>query len=172
MVTVWQVSPSSLLTMSGGITIFVIAAILAALLLRALWGDFRARDIPNWLVLTVGGLALPWWWAIGLPLWPDIAIQLGAAIVIFAIACGIFALGGMGGGDVKLLTALALWFRPILLFEVLVVMSLVGAVVTIIFAVSHWMRKAEGRAEIPYGIAISVAGLWGLSNDILTISHH
>lgn len=149
-----------------------IGAALAALLLRAAWGDLRSRDIPNGLNLAVALLAPLWWWANGLEPWPDIAIQLAGAALVFALATGIWMLGGMGGGDVKLLTALALWFVPLPMLQVLVVMSLVGGVLTIGFAIAHWLRKAEGRPEIPYGVAIAAAGLWGLSNDILTTSYH
>ena len=54
-------------------------------------------------------LAIPFWWAIGLPLWPDVAIQVGVAALVFGLFAIAFAMGAMGGGDVKLIGALALW---------------------------------------------------------------
>ena len=47
-----------------------------------------------------------------MPLWPDAAIQLGVALVVFLLLAGAFYAGMMGGGDVKLAAALALWFSP------------------------------------------------------------
>ncbi len=41
-------------------------------------------------------------------------LQLGVALAAFVVLAGLFALRMMGGGDVKLLTALALWLRPVL----------------------------------------------------------
>jgi len=83
---------------------------LGTLLIVAAITDLRSRIISNRLNLIVAALAPLWWIACGLPLWPDVVAQLGAGIVVFAIFAGLFALGLMGGGDVKLLGALALWF--------------------------------------------------------------
>ena len=38
--------------------------------------------------------------------------------------------------------------------------SLLGALVTIIFFIIHKMRKGSGHVRVPYGVAISLAGLW------------
>jgi prepilin peptidase CpaA len=81
---------------------------LATLLLIAAITDWRSRLINNWLTGTIAITAPLYWWATGLGLWPDVAIQIGIAVVIFAIFAAFFALGAMGGGDVKLLGALAL----------------------------------------------------------------
>ena len=40
------------------------------------------------------------------------AIQLAAGAVVFVLLAGAFYAGMMGGGDVKLAAALALWFPP------------------------------------------------------------
>ena len=79
------------------------------MLLVACWYDLRTRTIPNGLNLAIALLAIPFWWSIGLPLWPDVAIQIGVACAVFAVFAGAFALGAMGGGDVKLVAAIALW---------------------------------------------------------------
>ena len=70
------------------------------------------RTIPNGLNAAIASLAPLWWWAHGLPLWPDVAWQIGLAAVVFALFAGAFALGMMGGGDVKMIGALALWLPP------------------------------------------------------------
>ncbi|ARS27819.1 A24 family peptidase [Sphingomonas sp. KC8] len=146
----------------------IILGALAAALLYAAWGDIRTRTIPNWLNGAIAIAAPLWWLAQGLTIWPDMAIQLGIAAAVFAIFAGCFALGMMGGGDVKLLGALALWLPPLPLMRMLVVMALAGGVLTIVMIALHRARKAGGQPEIPYGVAISAAALWVMANDILT----
>jgi len=103
------------------------------------------------------------WWASGLALWPDISLQVGVALAAFAVLAGLFALGAMGGGDVKLLTALALWIEPLWFLRLLVVMALLGGILTILFAAWHVTRRRKDKLAIPYGLAIASAGLWVLS---------
>ena len=57
---------------------------LAALLLAACWFDIRSRTIPNMLNLAIALLAIPYWGSLGLPIWPDAALQLGVAALVFA----------------------------------------------------------------------------------------
>ena len=83
--------------------------VLAAALLACCWWDLKTRTIPNWLNLAIALLAIPFWSATGLPLWPDMALQIGIAFVAFWVFAAAFAMGAMGGGDVKLIAALALW---------------------------------------------------------------
>lgn len=142
---------------------------LALLLLAAAWGDIRSRTIPNGLNVAIALLAIPWWWANGWALWPDIALQIGIAAIVFGLFAVVFALGGMGGGDVKLITALALWLKPVPLVQMLVVMALAGGALTLFMLARHRWLRAEGRPEIPYGVAIVAAGFWVVANDILTI---
>jgi prepilin peptidase CpaA len=153
-------------------TIPALAALLALLLLLAAWGDLRTRTSPNPLNATIALLAPLWWWAHGLPLWPDIAWQVGLAILVFALFAGAFALGMMGGGDVKMIGALALWLPPWELGRMLVIMALVGGVLTIVVAGEHRLRRRKGQPEIPYGVAIAAAGLFLIAYDILTSSGH
>lgn len=155
--------------MHGGAS-YLIAALLAIALIRAAWGDLQSRTIPNWLNIAIAAGAPLWWWANGWALWPDIAIQIGFATVIFLIFAGCFAIGAMGGGDVKLITALSLWLPLAPLARMLFVMAVLGGIVTLVTLAIHRLRKRPGSPEIPYGVAISVAGLWVLANDLLTIS--
>ncbi|PTD17363.1 A24 family peptidase [Sphingomonas fennica] len=151
-----------------GVTGIIILGALAAGLLYAAWGDIAARTIPNWLNAAIAIGAPAWWLAQGLPFWPGMAIQLGLALLVFIVFAGCFALNMMGGGDVKLLGALALWLPPLPLVRMLVAMALIGGVLTIAMVVLHRARRAEGQPEIPYGVAISLAALWVMANDILT----
>jgi prepilin peptidase CpaA len=154
------------------LTIPGLGALLALLLLVAAWGDLRTRTIPNRLNTAIALLAPLWWWAHGLPLWPGIAWQVGLAILVFALFAGAFAVGMMGGGDVKMIGALALWLTPSGLGQMLVIMALAGGVLTIVVAAEHKLRRREGQPEIPYGVAIAAAGLFLIANDILTSSSH
>lgn len=135
---------------------------LAIALVTAAITDLKARRIDNWLTGAVALGAPLFWWASGLSLWPGVALQFGVALVAFAILAGLFAIRAMGGGDVKLLTALALWIEPMLFGQLVVMMALLGGVLTLAMGAWHVMRRREGRLAIPYGVAISAAGLWVL----------
>lgn len=135
-------------------------AILCVLLLIAAATDLKSRIIANRLNLAVALLAPAWWWASGLALWPDAALQLALGAIVFALFAAMFALGWMGGGDVKLLGALALWLPVIPLIQMLFVMSVLGGVLTILVVAAHRIRKLKTNPEVPYGVAIACAGLW------------
>lgn len=136
---------------------------LAIALLVAAFTDLRSRQIGNKLNAAIALGAPLFWWASGLALWPDVALQVGVALAAFAVLAGLFALGAMGGGDVKLLTALALWVQPAWFVKLLVVMALLGGVLTIVLAALHMLRGRKERLAIPYGVAIACAGLWAIS---------
>ncbi|WP_427969164.1 A24 family peptidase [Altererythrobacter sp.] len=140
---------------------------LAIALLFAAFTDIRRRQIDNWLNAIIVLVAPLYWWASGLDLWPGVALQLGVAIGAFAILAGLFALKMMGGGDVKLLTALALWIPPMPFLQLLIVMALVGGLLTIVFGAWHVMRRQRDRLAIPYGVAIAIGGLWVLGTNLL-----
>lgn len=140
----------------------LLLATLAALLLWGAVTDLRSRTISNALNLAIALLAPLWWWANGLALYPDIALQLGLALAVFALFAGLFALGWMGGGDVKLLGALALWLPGEAMIALLVIMALAGGVVTLVTLAHHRIARRAGQPEIPYGVAIALAGLWVL----------
>jgi prepilin peptidase CpaA len=152
-----------------GLVSWILVAVLTALLLVAAIGDLRSRTIPNWLTGAVALLATGWWWANGWAIWPDIAIVVGIALLLLLLFGAVFAFGAMGGGDVKLIVALALWLRPALIPEMLMVMALAGGALTILMLAWHRWRKMEGQPEVPYGVAIVAAGCWVVANDVLTI---
>lgn len=140
----------------------LLLATLAALLLWGAVTDLRSRTIGNPLNLAIALLAPLWWWANGLALYPDVALQLGLALAVFALFAGLFALGWMGGGDVKLLGALALWLPGEAMIALLVIMALAGGVVTLVTVAHHRIARRVGQPQIPYGVAIALAGLWVL----------
>ena len=129
--------------------------------------DARTREIANWKNAAIALLAPLWWWANGLSLWPDMAIQFGVALLVFAFFTGAFALGQMGGGDVKMIGALALWLPVQPLIWMIVLMSLLGGLLTLVMIAEKKLWRHERLLEIPYGVAIAIAGLWVLREPII-----
>ncbi len=84
-----------------------LALLIVVLALAGLW-DWRTHRVPNWLTYPAMVLGVVWW---GLWGWLDggaergvieSVVGLGSGLIPFAI---IFAAGGLGGGDVKLMGA-------------------------------------------------------------------
>ena len=137
----------------------ILLGILAILLVVAAVIDTRTFTISNRLNAAVALLAPVYWLSIGLDPWPGMAIQVGVGAAVFALFALAFFVGMMGGGDVKLAAALALWFPPAATLKFLVLMSIAGGVLTVLVLLVHRLRKREGRPEIPYGVAIAFGGL-------------
>jgi prepilin peptidase CpaA len=153
----------------------LLLGLLAILLVIAAVIDVRTFTISNGLNLTVALLAPVYWWSVGLPLWPDAAMQVAVALGVFVVLAATFYMGMMGGGDVKLAAALALWFKPFATLKFLVIMSIAGGLLTIIVLLIHKMRgkpPVDGDApaakpEVPYGVAIAIGALWILAQRFL-----
>lgn len=152
--------------MNAGVT-WILLGTLAALLLAACWCDWKSRTIPNGLNLAIALLAIPFWWSTGLALWPDAALQVGVATIVFGLFAIAFAMGAMGGGDVKLIGALSLWLPFQAVIALLVVMSLAGGALTLALWLRHKLGKRVEQLEIPYGVAIAFGGLWLISERFL-----
>jgi prepilin peptidase CpaA len=87
-----------------------------------------------------------------------ISAATGRGLAAFVVLAGLFALRMMGGGDVKLLTALALWLRPVL-FAKLADHGAGGRRAD--RGHGHLARDAaaQGPPQDSYGVAIATAGL-------------
>ena len=151
---------------NGGVTNLLLLALAATLVVAAII-DVRTFTISNRLNLAVALGAPIYWMSIPLALWPAVGIQLAAGAIVFAILAGAFFAGLMGGGDVKLAAALALWFPPLVTVRFLVLMSLAGGVLTLAVLGWHRMRRREGRPEVPYGVAIAFGALAILTQRFL-----
>lgn len=146
------------------------AVSLSALMLAVIRFDALHYLIPNSLNMAVFLLYFPAAYALQL----DVVSGLLAAGVILLVGLGIFALGLMGGGDIKLLTALGLWFgfsETLAIF--LILTTLLGGVLSLLAVLARvsigrvWIRYNAGNVPrvltpgqpVPYGIAIAAAFL-------------
>ena len=145
--------------MGGAYLNLALLSALVLLLVSAGIQDARTREIANWKNAAIALLAPIWWWSHGLA-WHDIAQLFGIAAGVFAFFCVAFYFGWMGGGDVKMIGALSLWFFWIQsLAQMLIVMSLVGGAITLLLVIERVIRKNTAQIEIPYGVAIAIAAL-------------
>jgi prepilin peptidase CpaA len=152
--------------MNVGFTFFLLG-LLAVTLVWIAVVDIRTYTISDRLNLGIALVAPVYWWAAGVPLWPDAAMQVGVAILVFLFFAGAFYLNVMGGGDVKLAGALALWFTPYDTLRMIVIMSIAGGLLTLVVLAAHRARKKLNRPEVPYGVAIAVGGMWLLAQRFL-----
>ena len=145
--------------MSGLSLSYGLLAALAIALLVAAYTDLRRRQIDNGLNAAIALAAPLFWWASHMGL-VEIGWQLALALGALVVLAGLFAVGAMGGGDVKLLVALALWIKPGWFAQLLMVMAISGGLLTVVLAAWHVARRRKGKLSIPYGVAIALGGLW------------
>ena len=145
--------------MTNGAFTEILLALLALLLVVAAVIDVRTFTISNRLNLAVALAAPLYWWSAPLPLWPDVGLQVAIAAGVFALLAVAFYAGMMGGGDVKLAAALALWFSPLSTLRFLIFMSIAGGLLTLVVVGLHRLRKKSGKPQVPYGVAIAIGGL-------------
>ncbi len=160
----------------GFIIAFATLALLAAL------SDWSRFIIPNWISLGVAGL-----WALHALLLvvqghsPDFILwSVGVAFVVFLAGFGMFATGLLGGGDVKLMAAAALWAGPQFVLPFIVIVTVSGALLGLAFLIPGLGNRPEddpadgapagpaaggivtaGRLgrKMPYGLAIAVGSV-------------
>lgn len=134
-------------------------AALTALLILAAVGDMRRYIIPNWLNAVVALLAVPWWLTMPGADWAAAGWQLVFAAGVLLLFGLLFARGLMGGGDVKLLVALALWLPWAAFLQMFLFIAVLGGLLTAGLLAAHRLRRREGVPEIPYGVAIAAGAL-------------
>lgn len=147
----------------------------AGLMVAAAISDFRHLIIPNRLI---GGLCVLW--LLDLETAPNASLAatlatIGCAAVVVLLGAVLFSRGWIGGGDVKLLAAAALWAGAEALPPLLLLTGLIGGLLALLFLtpLGAWItatRDAEprrvsahnprmGGTPVPYGVAIAAAGL-------------
>jgi len=137
--------------------------------LAATADDLLRRRIANWI--PVAALAGGFGWQIGQSGWLGALYALGGTAAGFAVFLVFYLLGGMGGGDLKLMAGFgallgipgvfwaALWTA--LAGGILAVMVLAGRSVRRWFAAGRGVEKenAGAKESIPYAPAIAL-GVW------------
>lgn len=113
--------------------------------------------------------------------WQDYGWHLAAGFAVLSVTFTLFAIGGMGGGDAKLLAATAVWmgFGPVLL-QYLVYSAALGGLLTLfilayrrsplsVFTGHHLLLRnlADREVGVPYGIALGIGGLVAYPNTAL-----
>ncbi|HLI23118.1 MAG TPA: prepilin peptidase [Stellaceae bacterium] len=167
--TFWNAWPTSFAA-EAVLAIYIFALVLAAL------SDLVSLRIPNWLT---GMLALAF------PIAALIAAHgaaghgidwlshIEAGAVVFAGAAVLFACRLLGGGDVKLLAAMALWSGLPMVLPLLFLVAIIGGAFALIVlglrqplvqaSILAVLRRApaflHSRMPIPYGIPIAIAGI-------------
>lgn len=139
-----------------------LAALLILLLVLAAIEDVWRLEINDWVC---GAVAAGAFLAVAMN---GPAGELWQNLLLFAAVLGIgtllFVRGWMGGGDVKLLAACALWFNLDLGWKMLVAVAIAGGLETLLvmlIRVLPWppsLRKRIAALQvgegIPYGVAI------------------
>ena len=140
-----------------------LAAALFLLLLLAAVEDLWLLQIEDWLS---AGVALGAFLAVAID---GPAVQLWENLLLFSLVLGfgtlLFVRGWMGGGDVKLLAACALWFDLDQGWKMLVAVAIAGgleALIIMLLRLLPWRDGARRRLAwlradeaLPYGVAIA-----------------
>jgi len=130
--------------------------------------DLARRHIANWI--PAAALAGGFGWQIGQGGWQGALAALDGAIAGFAVFLVFYLLGGMGGGDVKLMAGFGALLGPGRLLEAALWTAGVGGILAVGaiawralrrgFGGKAWDMAADEReASIPYAPAIAL-GVW------------
>ena len=141
--------------------------------------DLLTMRISNKLVLFLAAAFCVVAIAIDMPL-QQFAMHVTCALVVLAVAFGLFALRWVGGGDAKLAAATTLWLGFGLTLPYLVYAALLGGVLTLLILVlrrmpltpflarERWLERLHDRKSgVPYGVALAIAGLMTYSNSTI-----
>ncbi len=156
----------------------VLRIIVSILLGVAAVTDLRARIIPNRITAAVAAAGLV---QAGIQGFLFSAGHLALVGGLFALCVGLFALGAIGGGDAKLVPAVALGLPVVHWPTFLFVMALAGGLIALVMLLHERVRLGRPAgagmmsgsampaddprapdlsAGVPYGVAIAAGG-WG-----------
>lgn len=152
------------------VELIVLLVFPAAMILSAAM-DLFTMTISNRIALALVGGFFALSVVVGLPL-EDVVRHVGAGFSMLVLVFLMFWAGWIGGGDAKLFAATALWLGWEHLFNYAVLLSIFGGILTILLLVARsrplprmlreedWaIRLHKPRGDIPYGIALALAGL-------------
>ncbi len=139
--------------------------------------DVATRTISNGICLALALLGIVAQLASPMA----VAESLLSAAILFVLLLIVYSRGWMGGGDVKLLTALAVGLPLTGVIQLLTITALAGGVLAVVhlmmrqlpnprlapvgsslvrrvYAVERWRHLRQ--APLPYGVAIACGGIW------------
>jgi prepilin peptidase CpaA len=122
------------------------AAATVLLLLAAASSDIARYRIPNGVVYAIVAV-----FCVGVAFnlsWSTIGWSVLAGVGMFLLGAGFFAFGLFGGGDVKLIAAMALWTGVADLPRFLLVMGIAGGLLSAVWIIKRRRRPAMA-AEAP-----------------------
>ena len=139
-----------------------------ALLLAASVSDVLRLRIPN--PIPLGLLAL---FALELVLGTSPAApydHLMAMGLALAVLLPLFALDMLGGGDVKLLAAVALWLGMTKLAALLILVGIAGGIFALLWLALRWLVRTglpgrslpmslQARAPLPFALPIAIVAM-------------
>ncbi len=133
--------------------------------------DVATMTIPNWLTLALALSFFVFAPLVAMPL-DEIGLHAAVGFAALLVGMGFFGMGWIGGGDAKLVAAVALWVGWAQALPYLVVASLLGGALTLlilgfrtlplpnVLIRQHWLLRLHDRGEgVPYGLALAVAAL-------------
>lgn len=156
-----------------------VVALVAGVLAIAALSDVQTRRIPNWTVIAIAALFVPWVF-VG----PHASVLYGlesalaAAAIIFAVTFAFYSLGFCGAGDSKLMSAVALFAGMGHLLQLVVITSLAGGVLAAISLAARPTRalvllqtggKGDPATGVPYGAAIALGGVLTLIGILVRV---
>lgn len=153
----------------------------SAALVWAAVSDVRYYQIPNGASAAVAGafLLMAAFMRASF-LFGGLAVGVG----VFAVCTVLFARRMIGGGDVKLMTAVGFWCGPALLTQFALVTSLAGAALAVVMLspiarrlpappCDGWVPVDPGagvmRQPVPFAVAIAAGGLWVLTRYVTLV---
>jgi prepilin peptidase CpaA len=137
--------------------------------LAATVDDLARRQIANWI--PAAALAGGFGWQVGQDGWMGAVHALGGAAAGFAVFLAFYLLGGMGGGDVKLMAGFGALLGTGRLIEAALWTAGVGGVLALGFVAYQSVGRRFGKKKpetaeekeragsIPYAPAITL-GVW------------
>jgi prepilin peptidase CpaA len=138
----------------------------ALLLAASCWDVLRLR-IPNIIPAALVVLFAPQMLLGGVQHPLGHLMAMGLALLILL---PLFALNILGGGDVKLLAAVALWLGINKLAALLILVGIVGGVFTLVWLAIRWLvragvrgrelpRSLQARAPLPFALPIMIVAV-------------
>lgn len=150
-----------------GVVATVVAVLWAAV------SDMTNRTVPNPIPFLIAvGFILA---ALTAPSTVKLVPALAAGAGVLAVTAGMFAVNWIGGGDAKLMAALALWSGLEMLPQFLLVTAVTGGILGVVIWLWRLMRRHTSHASgavagtsdtVPYAIAIACGGLTVLAHHL------